>query len=384
MTEMDRSLTHFELNDNNLKNGSDSGSDKNEPTIDMFAFGDTDSSNGNKSDEDFDNNLPETVSLIIDSKNNAKIYVIGTAHFSKESQQDVEKVIQHVQPDLVVLELCNSRLHILDFDEETLLREAQGIDTRKMISTIKTSGFYNGIIYLLLLDISAHITKEIGMAPGGEFRVAYKEAAKIPNCKIHLGDRLISITLKRALARLTWFQTIRLIWHLIHSKEPVTKEDIEECKNKDMLEQLLAEFADKYPEFKEVFVAERDIFLTYSLQSAVSSLVASRERLNSSSSKSEPCKVVGVVGMGHLPGILKLYNTDQKPFVADILKVPPPSKLSKFIKLSFRVSFYAAGGYLVYRFVPVPKFFKENIHFIVQQMLTSINSSKISLNYNRI
>ncbi|KAK9869479.1 hypothetical protein WA026_003234 [Henosepilachna vigintioctopunctata] len=380
---MDKSLTHFELSENNLKNESDSGSDKNEPNIDMFAYGDTDSSNGNKSDEDFDNNLPETVSLLIDSKTNTKVYIVGTAHFSKESQQDVEKVIQNVQPNLVVLELCNSRLNILNFDEETILKEAQGIDTRKMISTIRSSGFYNGIIYLLLLDISAHITKETGMAPGGEFRVAYREASKIANCKIHLGDRPISITLKRALARLTWLQTAKLIWHLIHSKEPVSKEDIEKCKNRDMLEQLLAEFADEYPEFKEVFVVERDIFLTYSLQSAVNSLVPPVEMQTSTSGKVEPKKVVGVVGIGHVPGILNLFNTDQKPFVKDILTVPPPSKISKFVKLSFRISFYFAGGYLIYRYMPVPKFFKDNIHFIVQHTLTSINKSKINFNYNK-
>lgn len=56
-----------------------------------------------------------------------------------------------------------------------------------------------------------------------------------------------------------------------------SKEDIEKCKNRDMLEQILAEFAEHYPEFKEVFVAERDIFLTYSLQNAVATLNAVRK-----------------------------------------------------------------------------------------------------------
>lgn len=78
--------------DINSKNGSESGSEKNDPTIDMFAFGDTDSSNGSRGDDDFDNNLPETVNLIVDTAKNTKIYVVGTAHFSKESQEDVEKV----------------------------------------------------------------------------------------------------------------------------------------------------------------------------------------------------------------------------------------------------------------------------------------------------
>lgn len=95
--------------------------------------------------------------------------------FFKTYNTIFEQVIRHVQPDIVILELCNSRLNILNLDEETILREAQEINTRKILSTIKSNGVYNGIIYLLLLDMSAHITKEIGMAPGGEFRVAYRE-----------------------------------------------------------------------------------------------------------------------------------------------------------------------------------------------------------------
>lgn len=76
-------------------------------------------------------------------------------------------------------------------------------------------------MYILLLNMSAHITKELGMAPGGEFRAAYKEAEKIANCEVLLGDRPLSITLQRALSKLTWMQTFKLAWHLLTSKEKV-------------------------------------------------------------------------------------------------------------------------------------------------------------------
>jgi len=36
----------------------------------------------------------------------AKVYLVGTAHFSKESCDDVSLVIQAVQPDIVMVELC--------------------------------------------------------------------------------------------------------------------------------------------------------------------------------------------------------------------------------------------------------------------------------------
>ena len=76
-------------------------------------------------------------------------------------------------------------------------------------------------MYLLLLSMSAHLTKELGMAPGGEFRRyhiqnrclfldilswnlyrAFIEAMKVPGCKVHLGDRPINITLKVSFCRM--------------------------------------------------------------------------------------------------------------------------------------------------------------------------------------
>ena len=40
---------------------------------------------------------------------------------------------------------------------------------------------------MLLLSLSAHLTRELGMAPGGEFRKAFTEARKVPGCVVHLG-----------------------------------------------------------------------------------------------------------------------------------------------------------------------------------------------------
>lgn len=87
------------------------------------------------------------------------------------------QVIRNVLPNIVVLELCNSRTNILNLDEETILEEAKNIDMQKILNTIRSNGLYNGLMYILLLNMSAYITKEIGMAPGGEFRVAYREVS---------------------------------------------------------------------------------------------------------------------------------------------------------------------------------------------------------------
>ena len=65
--------------------------------------------------------------------------------------------------------------------------------TEKMIATVRQNGVVQGTMYLLLLYFSAKLTKELGMAPGGEFRRAYLEARNVPGCIIQLGDRPIEV-----------------------------------------------------------------------------------------------------------------------------------------------------------------------------------------------
>ncbi|KAJ8866717.1 hypothetical protein PR048_032578 [Dryococelus australis] len=204
-------------------------------------------------DPDIDKRLPETVTLLT-TPEGAKVYLVGTAHFSMESQEDVAMIIRAVQPHVVLVELCQARVNILQLDEKTILEEAKNINLEKIQSTIKQNGLFHGVMYLLLLSMSAHLTKQLGMAPGGEFRRAFSEvlplllhneliklsfslvfvfdrlgvcciqAKRVPSCLVHLGDRPIQITLKRALASLSWWQTLRLTWHLLMSKEPIRRD----------------------------------------------------------------------------------------------------------------------------------------------------------------
>ena len=43
------------------------------------------------------------------------------------------------------------------------------------MDVIKRNGVYKGLFYLLLINMSANITKMLGLAPGGEFRRALIE-----------------------------------------------------------------------------------------------------------------------------------------------------------------------------------------------------------------
>jgi pheromone shutdown protein TraB len=60
-----------------------------------------------------------------------------------ESQKEVAELIQRVQPNKVVLELCSSRTSILKLDEQVLLKEAKEMDTNRIIEIIKQVNVLN-------------------------------------------------------------------------------------------------------------------------------------------------------------------------------------------------------------------------------------------------
>ncbi|XP_039625759.1 traB domain-containing protein [Polypterus senegalus] len=284
--------------------------------------------------------LPDTVTKL-QAEDGSLVYLVGTAHFSESSKQDVVKTIQAVQPDVVLVELCQYRVSMLKMDERTLLKEAKEINMEKVQQAIKQNGVMSGLMQILLLKVSAHITEQLGMAPGGEFREAFREAGRVPFCKFHLGDRPIPVTFKRAIAALSLWQKMKLAWGLCFLSDPISKEDVEKCKQKDLLEQTMSEMIGEFPDLHRTIVAERDIYLAYMLQQA-----AKRVEVLPLAEKM-PAVVVGVVGMGHVPGIESNWN---KPLnIQEIMSVAPPSLSGTLLKTAVKGALIGMMGYLCYR-----------------------------------
>ncbi|XP_039302419.1 traB domain-containing protein isoform X2 [Solenopsis invicta] len=294
-------------------------------------------------DPTIDERLPETVTLLT-APEGGKLYLVGTAHFSIESQNDVSKIIQAVQPHIVAVELCRARVGILQLDEKVMFSYAKNIDYKTIMDTIKREGLYNGLLHILLLRMAAHVAKQLGMPPGGEFRRAFEEAKNVPNCIVHLADRPINITMQRAIRLLSWWQTIKLGWHLAVMKDPITQEDVELCKQRSMLDEMIASMKEQFPVLGEVFVKERDIFLTNSLQMACNHVTYSFE----------PVRVVGIVGLGHTPGIIENWGKVNPTDIPPMMRVPPPSLSGKILKFTIKASILGAVIYVGYKIVAVP------------------------------
>lgn len=273
-------------------------------------------------------------------------------------------VIRNVKPDVVMVELCASRVHMLNHDEKTLLEEAKDMSFAKVKSITKTNGLMNGLFYILMLNMSAKLTNDLGMAPGGEFRRAVQEMKRLPNPVLHLGDRAINITLQRAFNGLTLWQTFKIIFKLCFSNKSITKEEVEQviykevllcgislliklffhskCKKKDLLEELLAQMADEFPVFRDVFVSERDIYLSHSLNiAALPQAIAD--------GKPKPVNVVGVVGIGHTSGIEKNWLKVNEEQLANILAVPTASLSMRLFQFTVKYSFIGLLGFGIYK-----------------------------------
>jgi len=294
--------------------------------------------------------LPSTVKRV-KTKYGTRMFIIGTAHFSTQSHDDVTTTIRAVEPDVVMVELCDSRKAILSMDEETILRESKALDAAKILEFMKQNGVLQGMSHALLLNLSEHITKKLGMAPGGEFRRAFQETELLrekKNCQLYLGDRPVGVTLKRALGMLTLFQKISLCWSLLTEKFDISKEEIEKMKEKDMLETLLQDMAKDYPTLSQVFVQERDVWLAYSLH--VAEAMAVRDAPNiciEGTTHVLPSVVVGVVGMGHQPGIVEEWQKledaqltfeERQSVLMELVKIPPPSAATRLLSFGWKAA----------------------------------------------
>ncbi|KAL9905628.1 uncharacterized protein ACN2A1_005390 [Glossina fuscipes fuscipes] len=299
--------------------------------------------------EEFEANLPSTV-RILNTPFGSKVYLIGTIHFSEESQDDVSFVIRNVRPDVVMVELCPSRLPILNMDEKSLLEDATSLNLVKIRGIFQTYGWISGLFFMLLLQKSAHIAKDLGTAPGGEFRRALKEIQKLPGCILHLGDRPIRITLYRALHALSFWQTVKLVWRLTGGSMP-NMDELEDCKQQDLLEKVTKEMAGEFPGFSNVFIRERDLFLCHSLQ-----LAALPQSIDDDANSPRPVRVVGIVGVGHINGISELWGHVDPQQIRKILEIPQKrfsTRVCKYVTIYGLISLAVFGMYKLVRPCPL-------------------------------
>ena len=235
-----------------------------------------------------------------------EITLVGTAHVSMESAHLVERVIEDEDPDTVCVELCQSR-----YQSITQKNRWQNTDLMKVIKEKKVFLLLSN---LMLAYFQKKIGQRLGIKPGEEIMRAI-EAAKVAGASIHLADRDIRTTLARTWRLMGLWTKMKLLVQFLSSVGEVgaiNEEDIEEMKRKDVLETLLSEIGESFPEIRRILIDERDQYLAHKIRNAPGK------------------KIVAVVGAAHVPGVQRYW---QKPVDTDMLdQIPPRGRLSGFLK----------------------------------------------------
>jgi len=263
--------------------------------------------------------LPNSVTTI--DHEGTKYFVIGTAHVSQKSVEEVRHVIAEVKPDLVCVELCKPRHEALTKDSAF-----RDLDVFKVVREGKTLYL---LAHLALSSYQRKIGASLGVKPGAELLAAVT-AAREQGIPLELIDRDINVTLKRTWSNLGLWKRSMLIssllvgWEDDKKGEVVTEQTVEDLKEPKALSEMLTELGKAVPEVKGPLVDERDQYLASKMTEA-----GAGKR-----------KVVAVVGAAHVPGMTRNIGTlvDR----AALERVPPPSLIWRIIKWAIPILFVIA------------------------------------------
>ncbi len=249
--------------------------------------------------------------------NGKEIILLGTAHISQKSVDEVKEAIEKEKPDVVGVELDAKRFAQLAQGDKW-----QNTNIGEIISSGQT---YLFLLTIMLSNFQRSLGAQVGVKPGTEMIEAVKaaEEKKIP---VALLDRDVNVTLKRAIQKMSLgekyhFVSSTFAGFFADEKKALTPEVIEELKDKDMLNKLLAQLGKEMPSIKGVLVDERDQYIANSI-------------VNSPGKK-----ILAVVGAGHVEGIKNAIGKEID--IAAISKVDKGVNWLKIIQWAIPAIFIA-------------------------------------------
>lgn len=234
------------------------------------------------------------------------IHLIGTAHVSQRSVDEVKRVIAEVRPDTVCVELDPVRYEAMT-DEHRFrkLNIFQVIREKKVLFLLAS---------LVLSSFQRRMGEKLGVKPGAELLAGVQAAEEI-GARLVLADRDIQATLKRSWANLSFWNKMNLLSAMIGSfftSNEITEQQIEELKDRDTINEMMTEFARHMPQLQLPLIDERDRYLMSSIQEAPGRTI------------------VAVVGAGHVSGMVKYLGTQVDRAALSV--IPKPSLLSQSLK----------------------------------------------------
>ncbi|MDZ4170604.1 MAG: TraB/GumN family protein [Methanobacteriaceae archaeon] len=246
--------------------------------------------------------------------------IIGTAHVSEKSVEEVKNAILEDKPEVVAVELDAGRYH-------RLIQEKLGVEEKTDISVsdiIKGDNIGLFLVSGLLTYMQKKIGNDLGVKPGSEMLVAV-DAANEVGARIALIDRDINLTLKRTMNAMSFREKAKFIFGVAASLlgKDEELEDVESLKEGDTLQEVMGYFKEMSPAAYKVLVDERDAFMVHRIQDI------------------EEDHIIAVVGAGHQSGMNHyLDHPDELPPISNLLRLEKSKiPLGKIILFSIPVIF---------------------------------------------
>jgi pheromone shutdown-related protein TraB len=234
-----------------------------------------------------------------------ELILIGTAHVSKQSAEQVKEVIEAERPDTVCIELDEQRYQsVMDsnkWKETDIFKVIKEKKATLLLMNLAISSFQN------------RLAKQFEIKPGQEM-IQGIESAKETGANLVLADRNIQITFSRIWHNLGWIgksQLLTSVFFSIFSRESITEEELEKMKSQDTLNAVLAEFTESFPKLKTPLIDERDQYLAQKIKDAPGK------------------KIVAILGAAHVPGITKEIHKEHD--LVALAQTPPKSVVPKIL-----------------------------------------------------
>ena len=258
--------------------------------------------------------------------------LIGTAHVSRDSIDEVSNIIRNEKPDLICVELDQGRY--------ASITQKENWENLNMVKVFREGKGFLLIANLVLSGFQRRMGAELGVKPGEEMKTALEIAEElgIPHA---LCDREVQVTLRRAWAGCGLWSRSKLISTLSASAfttEKLNAEEIEKLKNSNELDGMMGELAAYLPEVKETLIDERDEFLAAKIwSSAMKPPLPQIEKETENKAPKEAKRIVAVVGAGHMQGIRnhleKIAAGEKSDDVSSLNIIPPRGILSKILPM---------------------------------------------------
>lgn len=259
---------------------------------------------------------------------NREYVLVGTAHVSAASIEEVKAVVREEHPDTVGVEIDAGRYRSLS--------EPQNWQKLDIFQVLREKKGFLLMANLALSTFQKRIGVDLDTKPGQEMLAAVEVAKEVGATPVFI-DREVQVTLRRAWRKSSFWgknKLLGLLFGSVFDEDKVDAAKIEDLKKKNELEGMMDDLARELPTIKQVLIDERDQFLATSVFQAQGN------------------KIVAVVGAGHVPGMVRwLENLHAGTAAADLTEisvVPPPSWWSRVWPYLIPLAFF---GILVSGFV---------------------------------